>query len=84
MKLKATKAWQITYEELEGLVIVGNPVTVTTDYGITFSGPVHNIQHNCLKIHIGTNSFAAVQFRDVRKLETEDVVIEPYKEVNGD
>ena len=80
MKLRATKAWNITFEELEGIIILDDPVTVTTDYGITLVGYVHNIQHDCLKIHIGNNSFAAIQFRDIRELETGDFLIEVDKE----
>ena len=80
MKLRATKAWNITFKDLEGIIVLGNPVTVTTDYGITITGAVHNIQHDYLKIHIGSNSFTTIQFRDIRKLETGDLLIETDKE----
>ena len=85
MKLKATKAWLITYDEIQSLITQDKgPVTVTTDYGITLTGEVHNIQHNCLKLHIGNCSFAAIQFRDIRKLESGDIVIETNKEADND
>ena len=81
MKLKATKAWCITYDELQSLLVQNEPCTVTTNYGVTLTGNVHNIQNTCLKVHIGTCSFAAIQFRDIRRLEAGEVVIEPEKEV---
>lgn len=81
MKLKATKAWCITYDELQSLLVQNEPCTVTTNYGVTLTGNVHNIKHDCLKVHIGTCSFAAIQFRDIRRLEAGEVVIEPEEEV---
>ena len=81
MKLKATKAWCITYDELQSLLVQNEPCTVTTNYGVTLTGNVHNIQHDYLKVHIGTCSFAAIQFRDIRRLEAGGIVIEPEKEV---
>lgn len=85
MKLTATKAWVITYDEVQSLITKDKgPVTVTTDYGITLSGEVHNIQNACLKLHIGNCSFAAIQFSDIRRLEVGDVVIETNKEADND
>ena len=81
MKLKATKAWRITYDELQSLLVQNEPVTVTTNYGTTLTGNVHNIQHDCLKVHIGTCSFATIQLSDIRRLESGGIVIEPDKEV---
>lgn len=82
MKLRASIAWNITFGDLESIIIRGDSVTVTTDYGITITATVHNIQHDCLKLHIGNCSFAAIQFRDIRKLESADVMIEVCKENN--
>lgn len=81
MKLKATKAWRITYEELQSLLVQDELCTVTTNYGVTLTGTVHNIQNTCLKVHIGIYSFAAIQFSDIRRLEAGGIVIEPEKEV---
>ena len=80
MELKATKAWRITYDDLQSLLVQNEPCTVTTNYGVTLTGNVHNIQHACLKVHIGTFSFAAIQFSDIRRLKAGEIVIEAYKE----
>lgn len=80
MKIKTRPAWNISFGDIKGVISGNDSITVTTNYGVTISASVHNIQGNCLKVRIGNSSFASINFNDIQRLEAGDTVIEQIKE----